>query len=402
MIRTTGARRDEEGSTLMLAMVVMLILSTLSLAVLARTLSTMKFMRAGQDFDAALAAADAGLSDAVFQIQRSTPTATWTRGPIVTGNGTFSYRAEYRNAAEYNVFSKGVIKKSRHAIQARVSRSARYPFVFFSNSNLELNGSTSTSFFSFYSYNSVGIVPSSPPAVGSNGTVVCNGSLSGFTTHYVSGQTDCPGPYQEPKPYDTGITVPATAGRPCGDVVTPGVWGPATFNLNTVMTGAGIPPAAVPTIPVTVIDGQNGTPIICNQNVSFYGWIKVVNGPLKLYVTDRSVDISNAIINVADVSLNTPGRASNFQLFKTGSAPFIVDNGNSVSTLTLTAVITAPQTTITFNGGKWWSGAVLANQITVNGAPNLKIGYDLDLANYLSDKWTVSRYREVAPSAVGL
>ena len=84
----------------------------------------MKFMRTGQNFDAALAVADAGLSDAVYTIQKSTPQATWTRGPISQGSGTYTYRAEYISSAEFNVFSKGVISKSQHAIQARVSRSA--------------------------------------------------------------------------------------------------------------------------------------------------------------------------------------------------------------------------------------------------------------------------------------
>jgi hypothetical protein len=401
--RRRARLRDDEGSALMLAMVVMLVLTTLSLAVLARSLSTMKFMRTGQNFDGALAIADAGMSDAVYQIQKSTPTATWTRGPVVNGQGKYTYRAEYLDAADYNVFSKGELGASRHAIQARVSRNARYPFVFFSNSNMEINGSTSNAYFNFYSYNSLGPVPSQPPTIGTNGTVVCNGGVSGFTTHYVKGETDCPGPYLEPKPYDTTITVPPATGRQCGATSNNGIWGDTTFNVSTVETGGGISAVAAATIPVTTIDGMNGTAIICNNiDVALYGWIKVVNPPVKLYVVGGAFDMSNAIVNVVDISTNVAGKASSFQLFKTGNAPFIVDSGNSSSTLTFTGVINAPDSTITFNGGKWWTGAVLANQLTVNGTPNLKIGYDLDLANYLSDKWTVSRYREVSPASVGL
>ena len=76
---TQRVRRDEEGATLIVAMMVMLILATLSLAVLGRTLSSMSFIRHGQDYDAALAAADAGLSDALYKIDQSAP-ATWTAG----------------------------------------------------------------------------------------------------------------------------------------------------------------------------------------------------------------------------------------------------------------------------------------------------------------------------------
>jgi hypothetical protein len=405
--------RAEEGSALILSIIVMMILSTLSLAVLARTMSTMKFVRNGQDFDAALAAADAGLSDAVYVIQRSLTTATYTQPntcytiapprPVTCPTlSSYTYRLQYLNAAEYNVYSKGMHGQARHAIQARVSRAARFPFVLFSNSSIEINGSTSGSYLNFYSYNSVGLVPSSPPAIGSNGTVVCNGGLTGFTTHYVAGQTDCPGAFQETKPYDTTVTVPASSGRTCGGTGTPGGWGPSTFAIGGMLKGNGIDPDLIPSIPVTTIDGQNGTPIICNQDVRFYGIIKIINGPLKLYVTDHAVDIRDAVINVADLAANKPGRASDFQLFKTGSADFLVDTGNTADSLSLTGVISAPQTSITFNGGKWWTGSVLTNQMTINGTPNLKIGYDLDLANYLSDTWTVSRYRAVAPAAVGL
>jgi len=327
----------------------------------------------------------------------------WTSPLTTHGLGQYIYRAEYVDAADYNVYSKGVLKSSQHAIQARVSRNSRYPFVFFSNTNLEINGSTSNAYFNFYSYNSLGPVPSTPPAVGSNATVVCNGGVTGFVTHYVTSETDCPSPYLEKKPYDTSITLPAATGRQCGQLSNNGVWGPSTFNVSNVETGNGIDPLTIPTIPVTTIDGQSGTPIICNNiNVSMYGIIRVTNPPLKLYVAGGSFDMSNALINVADLAAGTPGHATDFQLFKTGSAPFNVDSGNSSSTLSFTGVINAPDSTITFNGGKWWTGSVLASQITVNGTPNLKIGYDLDLANYLSDKWTVSRYREVAPSAVGL
>ena len=63
----------EDGGTLIMAVLVMLILSTLSLAALTRTLSSLQSIRHGQDYDAALAAADAGLSDALYAIDQSAP-----------------------------------------------------------------------------------------------------------------------------------------------------------------------------------------------------------------------------------------------------------------------------------------------------------------------------------------
>src|SRR5439155_1547483 len=137
-------RSNEEGSTLITAVAVMLILSTLSLAGLARTLTVLRFTRSGQDYDAALAAADAGLSDAVYTIDTGAPAGDWSKS-ATAGSGTFSYKAVYVNGAEYHVYSKGTVGKSAHGVQARVTRDARFPFALFSDSDLSIDGSTSGS-----------------------------------------------------------------------------------------------------------------------------------------------------------------------------------------------------------------------------------------------------------------
>ncbi len=67
-MRLTG-RRDEQGS-MIIALSVIMILSALAVAVMARTLSGQDSARRHQEFTGALAKADAGISDALFRLDQ--------------------------------------------------------------------------------------------------------------------------------------------------------------------------------------------------------------------------------------------------------------------------------------------------------------------------------------------
>ncbi|HEX2851534.1 MAG TPA: hypothetical protein VHN98_13320 [Acidimicrobiales bacterium] len=395
-LRLAPGRRDDEGSTLLVAVMVMMILATLSLASLTRTLSTLKYVRHGQDYDAALALADAGLSQAVYTITQTMPNGTTTIPQTSSGQGWYTARLEKVNLATYRVYSKGVVGSSQHAIQALVTRSAEYPFLFFSDQNLYLDGTAGGPTINFYTYNSVGPVSGAPPNVGSNSSVVCRGGGSGFATYYVKTQTDCPTPSGMPHVVELDpVTVPSGPTQSCGD----GNFGDTSFNMTNWIAWGSV----TADLPVTVIDGQNGTPIVCSSNpVHFYGLVQVVNPPAKIYVMNQTVDISNAIINVANPSLNVPGKASDFQLFVKGDGTIDIGSGDMSSTLSFSGIIYAPTRSITVNGGRWWTGAFVASQLKVNGSPNLNIGYDEALKSYYDTAWSVSRYREVSAASVNL
>jgi Tfp pilus assembly protein PilX len=111
---------DEQGASLIMAIIVMMMLTTLSTALLARTMSVMDFVRDGQDYDAALAVADAGLSDALFKIDQNAP-ASW-KATGTSGNGTFTYWAVKHSESRYVVSAIGEVGDSRHGIQALVTR----------------------------------------------------------------------------------------------------------------------------------------------------------------------------------------------------------------------------------------------------------------------------------------
>ncbi len=378
-----GEAGGDEGATLVIAVIVMTILSTLSIAILARTLSVLGSIRSGQDFDAALAAADSGLSDALFKIDQSAPEDFTTTG--TAGAGQFAYTADKTSDTEYVVRSRGTVGRSNHAIAARVTRTARFPYALFTQQNLTLDGRVADR-SNFYAFDVVTGVSTAPVNVGSNGTVVCQGGSfpSGLVTKALTGNKDCPN------------FSPLTAPEPTPDVVAP--TGP-TQPCPSVFTGT--------------VDGAGGVPYVCRQDVSFVGTVSVVNPPLVVYVLPQVDADGNEVIgsdglpihhslDMRDAVVNAGGYSKNVQIYKAGDAPILFDPGNTSSTLTFSGILYAPQSTIEINGGKWWTGSVVANEVRVNGTPNLTIGYDLDLQTYLGKDWKVSRYSEIPSSSPGL
>src|SRR5688572_2225056 len=77
-----GSHARDEGGNMIVVMAVIMVLMFLSLAVVARTVSGLRSTRQAQDFSSALAAADAGVADALFRIDQQglNPAATFCVG----------------------------------------------------------------------------------------------------------------------------------------------------------------------------------------------------------------------------------------------------------------------------------------------------------------------------------
>jgi len=372
-------RHGDDGSTLIVAISVMMILSTLTLAILARTLSTMGFVRHGQDYDAALAAADAGLAQAVYRIEQGAR-VDW-RGTGTSGKGTYDYFADFISATEFTVASKGTVGKASHGIRAKVTRSALFPYALFGYDSLAVEGSTSSG--GSMQFDVVGM-PGATVNVGTNGYLSCNGSqASNIKFRSANGYSGCP-PSQweklDPKNPRLTIEPPPQPNQPCP--------------LGGVFTGT--------------VDGGAGLPYVCRQNVTFSGTISVTNGPVIVYVLrplklDGTVDMDRcSSVDMTTAVINQGGAARNFQLYKDGSCPLTLSNGNTASTPTMTGILYAPQTVLEVNGGKSFIGSVMVASVKANGAPNLKFSWDANLATYYGPKWKVSRYAEVPSPAVYL
>ncbi|HEX7168231.1 MAG TPA: hypothetical protein VF230_14725 [Acidimicrobiales bacterium] len=381
--RPVAPRRlqGDDGATLIMALVVLMVLTTLSLGILARTLSVIGGVHRGQDFEAALAVADAGIADALFKIDQTAPVEI--RHTAESSGGRYTYLAEKRSDSEYVVTSLAEVGRSRHAAQALVRRSARFPYALWSTQPLHFDGTTATGGMriGFYSFNQA-IGQPDVVRIGSDNAVVCNGPVDPnvYIDEY-AGHGDCDTTHltKLDAPRDMSYQVPPT-GQPCP---AGGVFGASTADaLNP-----------------WYLDGKNGTPFLCREDVALEGFIAVRNGPVQIYVLPtvdatgkpveyHSLDVSGAIVN-------TLGSATQFQVFKDGPAPIVTGSANTFSTMTFRGVLWAPESRLTINGGLWWAGSVNVNELVVNGSPNLKFGYDHDLSSYLGPDWKVVRYREL-------
>src|SRR5207249_3072790 len=83
--------RDDEGGSIILAVGVIVVLTFLAVATMARSLGNVVNVKRTQDFQAALATADSGLADALYQIDQ-VQTATFTNAGT-SGAGSWSYTA---------------------------------------------------------------------------------------------------------------------------------------------------------------------------------------------------------------------------------------------------------------------------------------------------------------------
>jgi hypothetical protein len=356
--------RDEQGS-IAVAMVIMLVLSNLSIAVLARSLVSLNQVRRGQDFVAALATADGGLSDALFRIDQATPESL--SGSGVVGGGSFSYLASRQSNDRYLIRVKGTINGSAHAVEATVTRRMKFPYALFSNQGLTLNGNGA---FDIYSYDTPGGAHTGQARLGSNRAIVVrSGQGAGdFQDFYAPAGSciGCPNPASQEGPFVLDpVVVPTVGVQSCAAL--------------GVFTG--------------VINGQSGVPIVCNQDVTFAGTVSVINPPAVVYIT------ADHALRMADSTVNDGGRGNNLQIYKDGSGALELGNGSHA--VEATAVLYAPQTELTVNGGEDWFGSLTVNSVKVNGAPNFTLGYDQNLTAELTQNWRISHWHEIPSNSVG-
>lgn len=357
---------ESERGSLVIAMSVLLILANLSILVLARTLVSLRQVRTGQDFSAALASADGGMSDALFQIDQSTPPTINGTGSL--GGGTYKYAATQIDAQTYDIKVKGAVGSSAHAIEATASRVEKFPYAVFTNQDLTFNGNGT---FNIYSATTLGGVHTNEARVGSNHNIVVNsGKGAGdFQDYFQPSGTcsGCPNGSSKPGPYPAPpATLPTGATQLCA--------------TGGVFSGT--------------INGMGGVPYVCDQDVTFSGVVTVTSGPFILYIT------ANHALTMANAEVNSGGAGANVQIYKIGTG--VLDTGSGAHATDFTGVLYAPSTDLTVNGDGVFVGALVLNSMRMNGAPNLTVVYDLGLKSIVSQDWKISDWREVPSSSVGL
>lgn len=363
----------DAGSTLVIAVMVMMVLSTLALGGLARTLSAMALVRHGQDYDTALAVADAGLNDALYLLDNGMPSeAGWTKEGDA-GAGHWRYKTTRVAATDYEVEVVGSVGTSSHGVRARITRGPGYAL--FTQDALHIGGSGTSGWLGLNpsSWVTLGDPDSDQVHVGSNTSITVGpGADAGDFqhTHLAATCTGCAHNVHHPRSYPMAEpTAPSGATQAC----------PA---LGT-FTG--------------IVNGQAGVPFVCRRDVALAGAITVVNGPFVLDVlpsTDASGNEVHHSIDMRTAVVNAGGRAGMVQINKAGPAPLLLDTASSAASVSFSGVLYAPQTALRIQSSRWWTGSIVVKRVEVTGAPILKLGYDLDVQRLVND-WAVTNYAEI-------
>jgi hypothetical protein len=144
---------DPEAGSLVVALAVMLVLTTLSLTLLARTVSGLLSARKGQDVANASAAARAGLDDALFALNSQAvgasapaavpPTGQSAQQGSLPDGATFAWRATLdAGTGNYTVLSTGTENGVTHTLGASTVRGPRFPYALFADHGITINGTT--------------------------------------------------------------------------------------------------------------------------------------------------------------------------------------------------------------------------------------------------------------------
>jgi hypothetical protein len=384
------APRDDRGN-IIVALMVILVVTTLTLAVMTRTVDALNNVRVNQDLNAASAQADAGLSDALFRIDQygSSDSTSFCVGSdskctvqSVPDAPDVSYSAVvHGNINTYLVTSEGTVNGRTQVIQATVQRTPAYPFAIFGNGDVTFNGNGSGTIQA--TTPSGAVDPNSQADVGSNATITCNsGAAEGNgQVSYQQSWKGCPnqiagtGTYQPQNPVTAAnCPSPNTSSPPVPCLPASGY---STCPPNGTFTGAMI-----------------GGTYFCTGNVTFSGTVSF-SSPTSVFVIPPSG--STATVEMSGSTVNPGGDPRNFSLYVAGSGT--VDTGNGSNAATINGLLYAPSANMTTNGCQMTlTGALVIGSYTCNGGPNLTINYDDRIQDVLQQNWTVKDYTELGPS----
>ncbi len=391
---------------------IIMVLMLLSAAVAARTLAGLHSTKQGQDFSAALAGADAGVSDALFRFDQlgAAPAATFCVGANVActvasvpGNASVQYTARRVNNNTYTVLSKGIVNGQPHAVQATVSRSYLYPFAIFGKTSITFNGNTgnydpSSGAGPVETVDANGNLVMTPTAdVATDGQITCNGSNSPAhqQDYFKGGGTSCtnatllPGSYNPLNPVLTCPAAPNVPTTPCL---------PASHNACPAVNG--VLPAAL--APGVYYCSQTDLASASNT-LSFPSTFTVAAGAANGGVVELYVIPTNGAsltVSISDASVNFGGDPTKLRVYLAGGT---IDPGNGAHSGDFTGIMYAPTSQEANPSCKAnWRGALVVNTFTCNGGPHLQVHYDTRMQTLTQASWTVTNYTEIPSSQVTL
>jgi hypothetical protein len=359
-LRRVNRATSQRGSVA-IGLTIVLVVGLLSVGLVARAAGNLTNVRRTQDFSAALAAADGGLADFLFQLDQQ-PTTTTITGSSTLGEGTFSYTASRVVRNLWTVRVTGTVNGVGHAIEATVARPAKYLYALFTQQSLDLNGNGAANISSYDS--TTGFTDTGNAIIGSNREISITGGGGGDAQHYYTPDgscSNCDNPVQQEGPKALEEPQEPTSGQSCP-------------------TGGSFP---------STIDGLSGNPFICYEDISFpSGNVTIINPPAIIYVAP------NYSVTITGSNINSTGAGKDFRILKAGTGALTLGSGANVGHMV--GVLYAPSTDLVVPGGQMFiDGSLTLNRLTINGDPNFVMGYDDSILDITSGEWSVHDWREV-------
>lgn len=426
MRRLPRPARGEDGN-IIVALMVILVLTTIGTAMTYRVIGNQTIVVARQKTSQALATADAGLSDALFRLSQgpsaegtgtqfyvANPTGgcsgacVATTVPGIAANASVQYVANQVNAAEWTIDAVGTVGTQKAAVHEVVTRSAEYPFALFANSALTFNGNASGSFSTYndgQSYSASNPDTNATVAIGSNGSITCNGGIgTNVQTDYYGhgGTSSISGGCGNPQAFSTTYFLPAaTATGLVTNCPNNGNLGSGFGTTWQVLT----PGTYVCRQPVTVsgllyVTGPVTFYIDLSGNSAYNSSTSALTIATPSYVNDMYdyCKSSGASPSLCDGQQNLPN-AENLQILINSDGQVGFDNGHGYY---FGGILYAPQAYLTQDGCKsQYYGSVTINTLTCNGGPHLYVSYDSSLSSMYGN-WTVSSYAQENPASVSI
>jgi hypothetical protein len=431
-VRSLRRDRDEHGS-LIVAVGVIMVLALLSAAVVARTLAGLHSSRQGQDFSAALASADAGLSDALFRVDQTgiASASTFCIGPkpsCVLQSLPGSPSTQYVATADpsdplgntYIVRSKGMINGQLHAIQATIVRSYQYPFAIFSKTVTNLNGNSGnynptncTGPIETVDANGNTSCANVKADLATDGQIVCTsaGSPAAAQDFYKGGGTTCQNGYLLPgtyNPQNPVVGCPAPPNLPTTPCFPATDHGSPLCPVNAI---TGMLPASL--LPGNYLCTQADVPgKLVQFPIGFtIGSGSANNGQVALFIIPT--DGSNITVSIADTcnwqnpsgpcanGINFNGDPTKLAVYLAGGT---LDPGNGMThSGNFDGIMWAPNAVeANASCNATWRGSVVVNSFTCNGGTHLDVKYDTRMLSLVQEQWSVTNYTEIPSTQVVL
>lgn len=279
--RPERQRRSEQGSVA-LAMVVLMVLTLLGMAVIARSQSDLRATASDSEELAARGGAEQGLAEALGRIVAGERSDFSGSGSLP--DGTYRYEATALDGRSFEIYAESEIDGVRRAVIGTVGGAERYRHSLFVTSSASFD-------------DNLGRIDG---VVGSNGPLRISGSVPGDRHELFGPAADCTA-CPSPTRFDDALELPSPSPPDAADV--PGGRF-QTCPSDGVFSG--------------VVSGRGGQPFVCSIAdvtggiVSFDGLVAVTDGPLIIHVAD-DLDVA-----LTDATVNAGGDATDLQLFLAG------------------------------------------------------------------------------------